>query len=715
MDKRVIIIEKTQKLFRPSTFITSVIGLLINIGLSQLMLLWGVPLYLDAVGTVFVAAVCGVIPGVAVGFLTNCLNSIGDPISLYYGILNILIAIVASEASRRGLLRKIGGALLCVGIFTLIGGGLGSVMTWLLYGFSFGSGISAPFAIQLHSSLHFSEFWAQFSADVLIDLADKLLTVGIVFGCLKAYPQKLIEPFPYGYIYDKANKDVDYIHTRALKDDSLPRRRSLRIKTVNIIVVTSVILCTLAMTIGLIIYRESIQDRYESICTGAVNMMLEKIDGDKVNDYLATGGTSQDYLDTEAELATILNSFADIEYMYVYQIHEDGCHVIFDLDTTELEGEDVGTVIDFDPTFMQYLPTLLAGGEIETVISDDQYGWLLTVYKPIVDSEGTCVAYAAADVDMQQLATDSYTYFIRVAALLFGVLIIIILFALWYGESHIVSPINKLVVQAKEFAYADASRRLQDTVLLERAVVKTGDELEELFYAMRKTESEVAGYIEDINNKAFVIEKMQINTVHSFANMVESRDSDTGNHIARTAEYTRIIAEGLLEKELYPDEVNESYVKKLLLSAPLHDIGKIGISDTILNKPGKLTDEEYSIMKTHTTIGQQIIQSSLIGIEDGGYLEMAGDLAAYHHEHWNGKGYPEGRAGLDIPLCARIMAIADVFDALISKRSYKPPFSLDKAIAIIKEESGSHFEAVLVDVFLEKLPQANTSFDSFDD
>ncbi len=146
------------KIFSWQTLVLFLVGLGGNILLSKLALLLHIPLFLDSIGTVFTAAVCGVIPGIAVGFLTNCINSIGDPISLYYGVLNILIAIVAAEASRRGVLRKVGGALLCVLVFTVIGGGLGSLMTWLLYGFNFGSGISAPFSNLLYATGNFSQF-----------------------------------------------------------------------------------------------------------------------------------------------------------------------------------------------------------------------------------------------------------------------------------------------------------------------------------------------------------------------------------------------------------------------------------------------------------------------------------------------------------------------------------------------------------------------------
>ena len=140
-------------------------------------------------------------------------------------------------------------------------------------------------------------------------------------------------------------------------------------------------------------------------------------------------------------------------------------------------------------------------------------------------------------------------------------------------------------------------------------------------------------------------------------------------------------------------------------SAPLHDVGKINIPDNVLNKPGKLTDEEYEIMKTHTTAGMKIMEKAIDTVGGENYLKEARNMAAYHHERWDGKGYPEGLHGEVIPLSARIMAVADVFDALTSPRVYKPPFPLEKALAIIEEGKGTQFDEKCVEVFMDSLDE----------
>ena len=151
----------------------------------------------------------------------------------------------------------------------------------------------------------------------------------------------------------------------------------------------------------------------------------------------------------------------------------------------------------------------------------------------------------------------------------------------------------------------------------------------------------------------------------------------------------------------HKDILTDDYIDLLTRAAPLHDIGKITVSDVVLKKPGKYTDEEFAIMKTHALKGREIINEVIGGIENEQYVEIAADIAAYHHEKWNGQGYSEGLSGDDIPLCARIMAIADVFDALISERCYKKPYSLDEAFGIIEESSGSHFDPILAGLFVD--------------
>ena len=212
----------------------------------------------------------------------------------------------------------------------------------------------------------------------------------------------------------------------------------------------------------------------------------------------------------------------------------------------------------------------------------------------------------------------------------------------------------------------------------------------------------IIGLILRGNKRSFYHKKivgMQSGMITLMADIVENRDDNTGGHIKRTARYVEGIATELKRRGTYKDILTDEYMKDLVVAAPLHDIGKIHVPDAVLNKPGRLTDEEFAIMKAHTTTGEKLLKHAKDELGEYRYLTMAVEMATYHHEWWNGKGYPYGISGTDIPLCARIMAVADVFDALISKRIYKDAMPLEKAYSIIREESGTHFEPEIVDAF----------------
>ena len=189
--------------------------------------------------------------------------------------------------------------------------------------------------------------------------------------------------------------------------------------------------------------------------------------------------------------------------------------------------------------------------------------------------------------------------------------------------------------------------------------------------------------------------------VFGFATLVENRDENTGGHVKRTSRYVELLANEMAKRGLYKDIINEEFVKNLTMAAPMHDIGKIAVPDSILQKPGKLTPEEFETMKTHTVKGGQIIQQTFGHVGSEQYRQMAYNVARFHHEKWNGMGYPDKLAGDNIPLCSRIMAVADVFDAVSQKRCYRDAMPIDECFAIIESGRGTDFDPQIVDVFME--------------
>ena len=206
---------------------------------------------------------------------------------------------------------------------------------------------------------------------------------------------------------------------------------------------------------------------------------------------------------------------------------------------------------------------------------------------------------------------------------------------------------------------------------------------------------------EIIRERTAQLVRLQNSIVNTMANIVESRDQNTGGHIERTTYYTKVLLEEMLKRKIYMEEIIFWDVEQIVSSARLHDLGKVAISDIILNKPGKLSEEEFKIMKTHALEGTKIIEQMENNADGESFLHNAKLVITYHHERWDGTGYPYGLNGTDIPLLGRIMAVVDVYDALTTERPYKRKFSSEEAYNIITLESGTHFDPKIVDTFVE--------------
>lgn len=202
------------------------------------------------------------------------------------------------------------------------------------------------------------------------------------------------------------------------------------------------------------------------------------------------------------------------------------------------------------------------------------------------------------------------------------------------------------------------------------------------------------------------IADIQEKVIMGMANLIESRDGSTGMHVKNTQLYVKLITQELVRKGMFLQQLTEAYISNLCKAAPLHDVGKIKIPDSILCKPGRLTEEEYECMKKHTSFSEGIIHDIIGNVEEEEYVKLVTDIAMYHHERWDGTGYPKGLKGEEIPLGARIMAVADVFDALYETRCYKKPIRpIEKVLDIIKEGSGTQFDARIAETFVQMLPQ----------
>ncbi len=227
-----------------------------------------------------------------------------------------------------------------------------------------------------------------------------------------------------------------------------------------------------------------------------------------------------------------------------------------------------------------------------------------------------------------------------------------------------------------------------------RAPVSSNDE----FGYMAKYTNQM---IDNLEKKTEELQTTRDVTILGLATLAETRDNETGAHILRTQRYVRALAEKLAENPRHKDHLTADTIDLLFKSAPMHDVGKVGVPDAILLKPGKLTDDEFAIMKQHPTYGYEALRKASKNLGENSFLLLSEEIAYTHHEKWDGSGYPNGLKGDEIPLPGRLMALADVYDALISKRVYKEAFSHDKAKSIIVEGKGKHFDPAVVDAFQE--------------
>ena len=670
------------------------ICIFLNILGSKLNELIGLPLYLDNIGTILSALLGGYIPCITVGFLTNIVNGFFSEYSTFYCVISVFIAGAAVAAAHQMRHMRIKYIVRSILLFAFLGGAVGGALTWLIFGMSFGEGFAVDLAASIEKFLPIGYFPTNIISNFLIDLVDKTIVTVIALAIYKLLPQRVID-----YL---RSQEWYYISLFTRSDKRGVKRTSLRLKATLLVALSTTLVAASAIAISVLQYHNATIEEFTQQAQNASKVIAQHIDRSQLENYLAIGNRAEGYSKTKQLMQTLSNVSPDIKYIYVYRIEEDGTHVIFDLDTPDVPGNKPGEVIPYDTTIEKYSELLLKGESIPVDITANQYGWILTAYEPVHDNLGETLCYVGVDMDMGSLRSEEITFLTKIISLFIGVLILIRTYAVWLAERHIITPVKTIADAASRFSYDTPQAREESLKMLDELDINTGDELEYLYDAYRRTSADTVRYIDEVQKKNEQINRLQDSLILVLADMVESRDKCTGDHVRKTAAYCEIILCQMLLEGIYADQLTDDFIIEVVSSAPLHDVGKIKVSDTILNKPGKLTDEEFSAMKSHTTAGGEVIDKAMATVGDASeYLTEAKNLALYHHEKWDGSGYPNGLKGEEIPLSARIMAVADVFDALVSRRSYKEPFSVEKALDIIREGSGSHFDPLVVKAFLD--------------
>ena len=536
-------------------------GVAINLLCNGLVNRFGLPLYLDSIGTMFIAALDGPFPGMMVGFITNMIGGISDTSTFYYGTINVLIALIAGVASERGYFDSIKKTLSLIPFYMLLSIPC-SILTFILYEFQIGDVVSKPAVVWLHEKLGLPVIASQMIGDFTVEIPDKLICLIVAFLLIRLVPI---------HIRHDIAKLSGRVHRRTMSDEESERRSSLRIQIAFWLFLAGFLIVAVAFFIS----------------------------------------------------------------------------------------------------YKAYMETKVAG-------------------------------YPDGNYDVMLLRKETLLYCGKMLSAVLGLLLCIVSFAMLLADQVVVTPLHKMSREMRRFAYDSEEGRNKSVAKIEKLNIKTENEIEELYNSMLKMVKDIDDYIDTTRKQASMISGLHVNIITTLADIVESRDETTGFHVKRTAEYCALIARELMESGHYTDEITDDYIDILTIAAPLHDIGKIKIPDAILNKPGKLDDDEYETIKTHTTLGKEMLENTRSTMGENSYLQMAEDIAYSHHEWWDGckRGYPRQLSGQSIPLAARIMAVADVFDALVSKRPYKDGFPMEKAMSIIKEEAGTHFDPEVVEAMI---------------
>lgn len=457
-------------------------ALTMNLFGSFLVSKFHLPLYLDTSGTVFIAALGGYMPGIAVGFFTNLCKSFVAPAEMYFCSVSVAVAIITTFFARKGLFETFGRALLLIPALTFVTG----TCDVLIDSFLRMSDILEPVETL---ELNFTE-------NFLYEFADKSLSVLITFALLKFVPPQTKKFFRViGQRQAPLPEEMKHV-----SEERNYLTASLRTKMTVILTLSSILLSFSISLISYFLFKDSVvSDRIKTV-DGIVAVVVNEINPYRVNDYIKYGRALKDYRQTLEKFYAIKHSNSDIKYLYVYKFTPDGCKVVFDLDTADLLGDRPGESPTLEQAVIPYLADMQAGRPIPPIITNDEFGYLLTLYKPVYDYNGKCQCYAAIDFSMDILPEYTRTFIIKLVALFLGGFVFIMAIGLGFIENNIILPVNTMAYCARNFPYESESAREKHFLQLKALKIKTGDEVENLYSALLRTTENILLYLEKLQN-----------------------------------------------------------------------------------------------------------------------------------------------------------------------------------------------------------------------
>ncbi|MBR3498994.1 MAG: GGDEF domain-containing protein [Selenomonadaceae bacterium] len=556
------------------------------------------PVYLDSIGTIFISALGGYVPGIAVGFFTNLIGYFFDAEELYYGMVSVLLAVLTAFLAIRGYYEKFPKVLWVIPATVLLTSVNGTIIEDML-----------SLASSFESLNNLPKIWEHFLNHFSTELPDKTLAIAIAFIGLKFVPPDIKENFKW---MGKMQAPVSDEMRRAINADN-KFIFSLRTKLVFSLMLITLVVAVFISAISYFTYQESIIEDRQRIADGIVSMVVNEINPKRVDEFLEKGYQAEGYKEVERELYKIRASNSDIKFIYVYKIMEDGCHVVFDLDTPAVEASEPGSIEDFDETFIPLLPDLLAGKPIKPIINNDKYGNLLTIYKPVYDSMGHCVCYAGIDFSMEILHDYGRMFIAKVIALFSGAVILIFVLVLALIENNIILPVNTMAYCARNFAYDSEAAREKNIQLMKSLDIRTHDEIENLYSAFLKTTSDSMHYFENLKRS-----KIQLAVMDELAH----KDALTGlKNKTAYAEYTaKLDADIFKERAEFAIIMIDVNFLKRVNDTYGHEYG-----NTYLINAGKLAASVFGADKVYRIGGDEFVVA-LSGKELAGCEKLVAEL-----------------------------------------------------------------------------------------
>ena len=464
------------------------------------------------------------------------------------------------------------------------------------------------------------------------------------------------------------------------------KARTVRTKFYVMVVLSAVILYTATLVTAHFIHSSSLETRYQNLCKTVIETTSGLIAGKDINSY-TDDAYSFEYIQLDQKIDTLKSTIPDIYSIGIYKMTAEGMGTVFTTENTSANGDNISS---YDRNWGRYRESFLKSEVIDDAQIMTDSGMAVAYCMP-VESGNAETFYICASVLQEKIDAENMLFLKSNLFALAFVVIFIFLFVILFVERRVVRPVVKISTMVNKAANTNDSELINE---IREGSVKTGNEIENIHRSLLKIYTLKSRMIN-------AIEKSDDNSVDSVAWLIRRMDVFNSSHLDNSLQYIMVFLSEMRNKEAYKGKITDEGVENVLLAAPFHDVGKLMIPENIVNKPGKLTEEEFEIMKDHCVFGARIIQHMYIENSSESYLGLAKEIALHHHERWDGEGYPNRLKAEQIPLYVRVVSIATVFDTLLSKRAYNRAFSFKEAVATIVSEKGKLFDPALVDILLE--------------